>query len=46
MEEFFNPNPQQICNNIFFIAFTHLVTLNFYYNFDGLSSIFVFDLAI
>ena len=33
-------------HNRFFIEFSHLVTLNFYYCFDGLLSIFVLNLAI
>lgn len=33
-------------HNRFFIEFSHLVTLNFSYSFDGLFSIFVLNLAI
>ena len=40
------PEPQQMLHNRFFIEFSHLVTLNFYYRFDGLLSIFVLNLAI
>lgn len=31
---FLIPGPQQVCNNVFFLEFPHLVTLNFYCNFD------------
>lgn len=40
------PGHQQMYNNIFFIEVLHLVTLNFYNKFDGLFSIFTFDLAL